>query len=87
MFEPLLALFKDGPKHIQASDLKYLVQNYLREQLKTEAIHCHSVQDGIAVVRTTSPTLHQEIRLLEHDLKQELAKEAKYELKAVKVIK
>jgi len=86
MFEPLSTLFSGRSKEIGATDLKYLVQNYLRDQLKSNDLYCHSVHDGVAVIRTVSPTLQQEIRLLEHDLKRELLKEADYTLKSIRVV-
>lgn len=59
-------------------DLRYLVQNFLRAKTRSDQIYCYQVQGGAVSLRVGSPTLQQEVRLLEYDLKKEIEDQAGY---------
>ncbi|MDP3997235.1 MAG: hypothetical protein U1C49_02230 [Candidatus Andersenbacteria bacterium] len=84
-WQSLGTLFENKDAGSDEVDIKYLVQNYLRTCLKSEAIYCDSVTGGVAEVRVGSPGLAQEVILREYDLVEYLEKEAGYKLTKVKV--
>ena len=86
MFQPLGNLFEKERISWQESDVKYFVQNFLRSMVHSDGLYCHDVVKGTITVRVSSPTLVQEVRLLEHDLRLALEKEATYALKKLKVV-
>lgn len=45
-------------------DVRHYIQNYLRAQIKSEAVYCESVSSGVVVVAVSSPTAQQEAYLL-----------------------
>lgn len=68
------------------SDCKHFIEQYLRHELKTEALYCESVRSGRATVSVGSPTLLQAVRLLEFDLTLRLQQEGNYALKSLTVV-
>lgn len=68
-----------------AADVKYFVERYLRQKVKSEKVICEKIKGGRVEVRTASPTLQQEVYLLEYDLKLALNKELNFKLKELKV--
>lgn len=86
MFQPLGNLFKKDKVTWQESDVKYFVQDFLRSMVRSDGLYCHDVTKGMITVRVNSPTLVQEVRLLEHDLRIALEKEATYTLRKLKIV-
>ena len=87
MFQPLNTLFKQSAavKVWDESDLKYLAQAYIREELKTDNIYCAGTVSGVISIRVKSPTLKQAVQLLEYDIQQHMAQHAKYTFKKLDV--
>ena len=86
MFQPLGNLFKKEQVSWQESDIKYFVQDFLRSMVHSDGLYCQDVVKGSVTVRVSSPTLVQEVRLLEHDLRVALEKEATYTLKKLRIV-
>jgi hypothetical protein len=86
MFKPLGTLFKKETDRVwQERDIRYFIQEYLRRELKTDALHCEQALRGIITIRVSSPADAQEVYLLQYDLTEELEKEVKWKLKKLKV--
>jgi len=68
MFQPLQSLFQKLPKSTHASDVRFFVQDWLRGQLKSEAVLCESVERGHVHIRVATPAQKQEVLLIKSDL-------------------
>lgn len=87
MWQSLSSLFSDKEKLTwQEVDIKYFIQDYLRQMIKSDQVFCHSVQGGQAVVYSVSPVLQQEIRLLEYDLRRVVKTHTGYTLAKLRVL-
>ena len=86
MFHPLANLFSK-PSNIGwgKNDIKYFIQNYLRERLKTDSLYCDEVGDEIAHIRVNTAALKQEIILLAYDLSQKLKQDTGFQLTNLKI--
>ena len=87
MFQSLGKLFQQ-PSDVKIwdeSDLKYLAQTYIRDELRSQHIYCAGTQAGILSIRVNSPTLQQAVHLLEYDLRQHMVNHAKYVFKKLDV--
>lgn len=79
MYKPLSFLFKNHQSvPLTEEDIRHLIQEYLRRQLKSEAVYCEKVQTGCATVRVGSPGLQQAAKILEYDIQQTVKKESGY---------
>lgn len=85
MFHPLEALFRRTKLGWEENDLKYFIEQYLRKELKTEALYCEKVHNGVAVIRVATPAARQAASLLEFDLVRDLYEETKYTLRQLVV--
>lgn len=63
---------------IEEGDVKYLIQDWLRTHLKSEAIYCDGAESGVVVVRVGSPSLAQAAQLAEYDLREYAEGECNY---------
>lgn len=68
------------------SDLKYLIQNWLRNQLQNDAIYCDKVDGGRVSVRVGSPAGAQAIKLAEYELIEYVRQDIEYEVKGITVV-
>lgn len=87
MFQILGDLFRGSDASWREEDIKYFIQDYLRGMAKSEGVYCQHVKDGVATVRVDTPTMQQEIHLLEYDLKQAVAEKTQYTLKSLKILR
>ncbi len=87
MFEPIKNVFlsSEKPKIWEESDLRILVQDFLRERLLVQAVYCDEIKKGVARVRVGSSANRQEVYLLEFEIKSHLQKMAKYKLNKIVV--
>lgn len=76
---------KNKSRVLEASDVRHFIERYLSAKVSSNQIICDRVRGGRVVIRVGSPTLQQEVYLLEYDLAQELAREANYKLKSLRV--
>ncbi|MEX2054796.1 MAG: hypothetical protein WD972_01315 [Candidatus Andersenbacteria bacterium] len=81
MFHPLRSLFTHTRLGWEESDLKYYIEQYLQRRLKTDALYCEKVHQGVIVVRVPTPACQQEVSLLEFDLARDLSTETSYTLR------
>ncbi len=81
MFHPLSALFKRTNFGWEEADVKYFIQQYFQQKIKTDALYCEKVNNGVAVVRVATATAQQEAMLLEFDLTRDLFRQTKYHLR------
>jgi len=68
MFQPLQSLFQNVPKSTHVSDVRFFVQDWFRDQLKSEAVLCELVERGQLHIRVATPAQKQEVVLLQSDL-------------------
>lgn len=87
MFKALGSLFSEEPKEALESDIRYAIEHYLQDQLKTDQVLCHLVKKGLVEVRVGSAAYYQEVRLLEYELKQYLQEKFQYNLQHLRVIR
>ncbi len=66
-------------------DLRYVVQGWLRAKTKSDQVYCYRVRSGVVSLHVGSPTLQQEVRLLEYDLKKEVANKAGYAITSLRL--
>lgn len=85
MFQPLHTLFSRETFAWQEGDLRHLIQDFLRRQVRSDALYCDQVKGGVATVRVASPALQQTATLLEFDLGKEMAEKANYTLTKLRV--
>jgi hypothetical protein len=85
MFQPLHNLFRKPSLPLDESDIKYGLQNWLREQMGSDQVVCQSVREGIVSVRVVAPALRQELALLDYDLRQYALKEYTYTIREVRI--
>jgi hypothetical protein len=85
MFKPLQSLFSSTPPQAGPADAKYFIQEWLQGELKTDGVLIEGVQGGAVHVRVKTPTLKQEVLLLQYDLEQALKRDLKFTLKNLKV--
>lgn len=84
MLHPLSSLFKNPRRAGWAEvDIRYVVQEYLREELKTDSISCEVVKDGRAIIRVSAPALIQQVRLITFDVQKAVLDRTGYELAEV----
>lgn len=81
MFHPLSSLFRKTKLGWEEADIKFFIQRYFQEKIKTEALYCEKVHNGVAVVRVASPVAQQEVTLLEFDLMRDLRAQTQYKLR------
>ena len=81
MFHPLSTLFRRESFGWEEADVKYFIQHYLQEKIKTEALYCEKVNRGVAVVRVATAFAQQEATILEFDLARDLYQKTKYHLR------
>lgn len=67
------------------ADLRYLIQDFLRTAVRTDAVYCDRVQGGVALVRVSSAGLRQAVTLLEFDVARYVAERAAYRLERLDV--
>ncbi len=81
MWHPLGSLFK---RPAQAGwsevDIRYVVQDYIQRELKTDGVYCESVLNGRALLRVSAPSLVQQVRLLTFDIQRAVQEKTGYEL-------
>lgn len=86
MWHPLSSLFKNPQRAGWAEmDIRYVVQDYLRGELQSDAVSCEVVKDGRAIVHVSSPALIQQVRLITFDVQKAVRDRTGYELKEVVV--
>lgn len=85
MAHPLAELLERPPATWTESDVKHFIQEHLRRSLRSDAILCESVADGVVSLRVPSPTLQQAVLLMEYDLAQLAHEEAGYTIKKLRV--
>jgi hypothetical protein len=85
MFRSVGALFEHRKVSLDETDIKCLVERYLRDELKTDNLYCEQVKAGEVSVRVGEVFLQQEVYLCEYNLKEKLSSEAKYLMKQLKV--
>ena len=81
MFHPLSSLFRRTHLGWEETDVKHFIEQYFQNRVKTDALYCEKVNNGVAVVRVGSPTTQQEVTLLEFDLMRDLYQRTNYKLK------
>lgn len=86
MLHPLSSLFK-RPEKVgwQECDVRYAIQDYLRQKLNTDALYCDEVKAGRVSVRVSGAVYQQEIRLIEEDLKKEIKTKTDYVINLLRV--
>lgn len=76
-FLSLGSLFaKETPPAWDEQDVRFFVQNFLRDRMRTEQLYCERVVDDTAFVRVASPAARQEVLLWQFDLVEALEKRA-----------
>lgn len=86
MWHPLSSLFKQPQQAGWTEvDIRYVVQDYLQQELKAHGIYCESVKDGRAIVRVAQPALVQQVQLLLFDVQRTVKERCGYELLEVKI--
>lgn len=81
MWHPLGSLFKrPAAAGWSEVDIRYLVQDYIQRELKTDDVWCESVKDGRAILHVASPILVQQVRLLTFDIQRAVQEKTGYEL-------
>ena len=83
MLQPIHTIFSETPQQWDAADVRDFVQEFLRRELKTEALYCDAVRSKTAYVRAGSAALRQEVLLLEFDVIQALGKHTDFPLNRV----
>lgn len=81
MFTPLQSLFASTPHKASVEDVKYFIQEWLKRELKSERVLCEAVEGDRAHIRVGSPTLKQEMLLLQPDLEEALTHELAYQVR------
>lgn len=73
MFHPLGSLFTQ-PHNLQWNDVdvRYYIQDFLRQHVRSESVYCDVFHEGVAEVRVGSSALQQVAQLCEYDLAQSL---------------
>lgn len=86
MWHPLGSLFK---KPAQAGwseiDIRYVVQEYIQRELKTDGVYCESVLNGRAILRVSNPALIQQVHLLTFDIQKVVQEKTGYELRDIHI--
>lgn len=85
MFEKINFLFKNEKPLWDSVDVQHWVQRYLQEETKSDQILCENVVRDCISIRVGTSSLHQEVILLEYDLKKKLKTMTGFELKKLKV--
>ena len=86
MLHPLYSLFK-RPERMgwQESDVRYAIQDFLRQRLNTDALYCDEVKEGKISIRVSGAAFQQEIRLMEEELKEEIQEKTNYVINVLKI--
>lgn len=88
MFQPLSSLFsRKKPVRYEEVDVRHFVQRFLRDLVRTEALYCEQAHTGLVVVRVASPSVQQEVLLLESDVRQALADSLGFSMHTFRVIR
>lgn len=79
MFTPLIQpLFRSTPQPTSTEDVKYFIQNFLRTELKSDGVVCEMVEGEVVHIRVSTPTLKQEVLLLQRDIEEALQDQLQY---------
>lgn len=62
------------------ADVRYWVNQFLAQEVKSNDVYCESASAGQLVVRVTSALLKQEVLLLEYDLRRALKEQGQWHL-------
>lgn len=81
----LQSLFTSARLGWGETDIRYLIQEFLRAAVQTDAVYCDRVHDGVALVRVPSGVLQQAVALLEFDVVRHVAERAEYQLRQLEV--
>lgn len=86
MWHPLGSLFK-RPAVVGWSeiDIRYVVQDYIQQALRSPTVFCESVKDGRAFIRGATPLQVQQLHLLTFDIQQAVQQKTGYEITDLKV--
>ena len=84
-FHPLSTLLDRSALTWTESDVRWLVQLWLRKKLKTDRLYCDSVAEGRAQIRVTSAALKQEVLLEQPEVIQAVAEQTTYILQGLVV--
>lgn len=69
----------------QEGDVRYAIQNFLRQRLNTDALYCDEVKEGKVSVRVNGAVFQQEVRLIEEELKEEIQEKTGYIINVLKI--
>jgi hypothetical protein len=84
MLHPLAELLSDKRSlRWDEVDVRYYIEEWLRQRLYSDFVYCDTVSDGAVAIRVQGALQHQEALLFEYDLKQALKKECGYSLKGL----
>lgn len=88
MLQPLSAIIDNKRAAAwEESDARHFIQQWLREQTKTQQLYCENFRGSVAQIRAASPAVRMTAKILEYDLRQALASAGGPELKEVKVMR
>lgn len=61
-------------------DVKYFIQNFFRQELKSDGVVCEMVEGDKAHVRVATATLKQEVILMQRDVEELLEEQLDYKI-------
>lgn len=87
MFESAGNLFSKAAdsRKLDESDIRMYIQMWFRDKTHSEGVYCEGISGGKAIMRVSSPALHQQVRLLEAELVEVLANQQAIDLRGVVV--
>ena len=86
MFNSISSLFESRKtEKSSVSDVKFFIENYLREQIGSDGVYCQTVDGGRVTIRVINPAIQQEIVMLDYDVRRVVSKEMDYNISSIVV--